>query len=161
MANLMGRLWAAVEKTESCWLYRGFCDPTGYGIISDGTGPHRNKRVHRLSWEQHYGPIPDGMLVCHHCDVRNCIRPDHLFVGTEKDNTDDMVSKGRALFQTDPERLRQQGSKHGESKLTEEQVIEIRRLRAEGKRQWEIAQQFGVTRGLIGHIVRRQAWAHV
>jgi hypothetical protein len=61
---------------------------------------HAQPRLaHRMSWEMHFGPIPEGMLVLHHCDVRRCVRPDHLFLGTARDNTRDMIAKGRGFWQ--------------------------------------------------------------
>ena len=159
--NLTERFLNAVTKTDGCWLYTGHRDPRGYGIISEGWKPRRNVRAHRLSWELSNGPIPDGMDVCHHCDNPPCVNPAHLFLGTQRDNVMDMIAKKRAGFQTVPECLRHPGSQHGNAKLNEADVLEIRRLRSSGMQQWKIAQWFSITRGNVGHIVRRQAWAHV
>jgi hypothetical protein len=87
------RLRSLVKKAESgCWEYQGYRHPKGYGGMA-----YRGKgwRTHRLSYYLFKGPIPDGMLVCHTCDVRHCINPNHLFLGTIETNNKDMVAKGR------------------------------------------------------------------
>lgn len=91
--SIAHRLSAAVEKvTESgCWIWMGR-EWRGYGLLSVKS---KNTRAHRISYEVHIGPIPDGMIVCHSCDVRSCINPDHLWIGTVKDNNNDALQKGR------------------------------------------------------------------
>lgn len=87
------RFWKYVAKSDGCWLWTASTNHWGYGQLSC---PGRSYlRAHRLSYEMHVGPIPDGLFVCHRCDVPACVRPDHLFLGTPKDNVDDMVAKGR------------------------------------------------------------------
>ena len=96
MSTIEERLWSRVEKTESgCWLWTGYTCDTGYGKINLGGKNGRIVYTHRLAYELFHGPIPDGHSVCHTCDVRNCINPSHLFAGTQQQNMDDMVSKGR------------------------------------------------------------------
>ena len=86
------RFWAKVNKTETCWLWTGGKRPFGYGFIwYEG----RNLSVHRLSFEMHHGPIPEGMVVCHRCDVPSCLNPDHLFLGSQSVNVTDCVQKNR------------------------------------------------------------------
>lgn len=92
------RFWLSVEKTEGCWLWKGAKSSQGYGQF--GIGP-RMVRPNRLAWELTYGEIPTGLLVCHHCDNKLCVRPDHLFLGTSSDNTQDMLAKGRHRNQND------------------------------------------------------------
>ena len=123
------RFWAKVSKGSSCWLWCGGRSSTGYGIIGF---PRKGGSVstHRYIWELTYGPIPQGMFVCHSCDVRNCVNPEHLFLGTAKDNIHDAITKGRI----DPRRIgslgpRLKGADHKMAKLSADDVRAIRRLR--------------------------------
>ncbi len=84
--------WRKVIKTDNCWLWNGPVDARGYG---ETMIKHKPKRAHRLAYEYTHGAIPPGLYVCHHCDNPLCVNPDHLFLGTAKDNTTDMVNKGR------------------------------------------------------------------
>jgi hypothetical protein len=83
---------------QKCWLWCGTTTPRGYGQIGKG-GAHGSLSAHRVSWIIHCGPIPEGLAVLHKCDVKRCVNPGHLFLGTMKENTADMVSKGRAIWQ--------------------------------------------------------------
>lgn len=87
------RFWAKVDKTDDCWLWTAHRQATGYGQFSPSPG--HPVGAHRFAWELAHGPIPAGMYVCHHCDVRACVRVDHLFLGSPRDNMADMVAKGR------------------------------------------------------------------
>jgi hypothetical protein len=90
------RFWMKVQKSNGCWEWTAYRDPDGYGRF----GWARKRRsenilAHRVSWELHYGPIPEGLWICHHCDNPSCVRPDHLFLGDRSMNMKDCAAKGR------------------------------------------------------------------
>src|SRR5215471_5778543 len=91
------RFWSKVRRARSCWLWFGSCDPRGYGRLGKPYGVDGPAYIpaHRLSWILNRGPIPSGLHVLHRCDVRECVRPDHLFLGTQSTNMADKVAKGR------------------------------------------------------------------
>lgn len=86
------RFWRKVQKSDGCWEWQGSKNAQGYGVITEGG---KIIKAHRVSYRLHYGDIPDGLFVCHHCDNPCCVRPDHLFTGTALDNALDMRNKGR------------------------------------------------------------------
>ena len=131
----------------TCWIWNKSCGPQGYGKISID---HKDIRAHRLSWELHHGPIPDGMLVCHHCDVPECVNPDHLFLGTAKDNTQDSIKKGRMT------RMRSEDAYA--VKLTRGKVAKIRQLRASGISYQGIANRFNVGPTCIMRVCKHITW---
>jgi len=113
--ELSTRFWAKVHKTDGCWLWIGWNngstnDPNRkwpYGQMKIRVdGVWKNQPAHRICWELHYGKIPDGLCVLHKCDNTLCVRPNHLFLGTLKQNTDDMRSKRRDKFWGGPSKRR-------------------------------------------------------
>ena len=131
-----------VKLANGCWQWRSHTDKDGYGILP---GAHRSIRAHRLSYEIHKGAIPEGMIVCHRCDNPGCVNPDHLLVGTQKDNAQDALRKGRHYV----------GEKNGRSKLTEENVKEILTSELNDR---QLADKFGVTRSTISSVRRGKSW---
>jgi hypothetical protein len=90
------RFWEKVRKSDQCWEWIASKTRNGYGFFHRGGRVDRKPiRAHRLSWELHNGPIPDGLWVLHKCDNPCCVRPDHLFIGTRSDNMKDCAAKGR------------------------------------------------------------------
>jgi hypothetical protein len=158
------RFWSRVDKTDGCWLWTGGIFSSGYGLLKVSG---RMLRVHRFSYELHFGPIPDGMYVCHRCDVRNCVNPRHLFLGTNADNMRDAAQKGRvASGDRSGLRLHPESAPRGErnrhAKLTEEGVRMIRMLYSTGRYTLQdLAESFGVRSLAIGRIVRRKTWRHI
>jgi len=143
------RFWEAVDVSGDCWEWRGSTRGHGYGALRVNG---RTTSAHRFSYELAYGPIPDGLFVCHHCDNPPCVNPAHLFIGTCKDNTRDMLSKGRGN--------RPKGVRISRAKLTEDDVRYIRRMRGEIG-QKELAERFGVSQGNISSIQLKRIWEHV
>lgn len=146
MPSLKQRFFAKVRKTTGCWLWTASLYENGYGQF-DG------KRAHRVSWELAHGPIPRGLKVLHRCDVKNCVRPSHLFLGTLSDNMQDALKKGRL----NPPK----GSRNGMAKLDESVIRRVLRAYARGKTQTEIAYEFNLSLGRTSLIVRRKIWRHV
>lgn len=129
------------DRSTGCWEWDQHRTRAGYGRVEVG---RRSKMAHRLAFS-HEAEIPEGMCVLHRCDNPPCYNPDHLFLGTNADNTLDMVTKGR----------------HGKAKLTADKVREIRRLYAEGYRQDAIAGWFDVNPPAISKVLSGSNWSHV
>jgi DNA-binding XRE family transcriptional regulator len=159
-AASVDRFWANVAKDDGCWLWAGYVQPDGYGQASY---KGRRIRAHRLSWELTHGPIPNDIKVLHTCDNPTCVRPDHLFLGTNADNSRDMVRKGRqASGDRSPSRRhrepRPRGERHHNSRYTDEQVAEMRALYAEGGwTQRQLAARFGVSQAAIQQVLSGKA----
>jgi hypothetical protein len=160
-------IWEKVICTGSndCWLWTGSTDDDGYGVHYVRL---KTWRAARLVYFIHYGVDPSALLVCHTCDNPPCCNPAHLFLGTEKDNTNDCRAKGRL---NTPSGVRHRTYKHpelvlrgeqiGNSKLSAEQVENIRNRFAAGESQQSIANELGVTRGAIKGITSGKGWKHV
>lgn len=147
--TLTRRFWSKVDKRGpgECWEWTGSVLAHGYGQIGLGSS---NVGTHRVAFFLAHGRWPQNHC-CHRCDNRRCVNPEHLFEGTALDNMRDKVAKGRAS----------RGSKHGLSKLTEDDVPRIRALAAERVSVSEIARRFGVGRNPIRRIIAGTGWRHV
>lgn len=147
------------EPMSGCWLWTGdVCRGTGYGRISSiNSGRREIIRAHRLSYELHVGPIPAGMMVCHRCDNRACVNPQHLFVGSALDNVRDMDAKHRRRTVV-PVRAHPKGSQVATAKLSESDVLDIRRRLP--CPYPVLAAEYGVDRSVISKIATGRAWRH-
>lgn len=140
--------WEKVKigKKDDCWLWIGAIQKNGYGNMT--IGERSPMGAHRISYMIHFGDIPKGLYVCHKCDVKRCVNPNHLFLGTNKDNLKDMREKGRS----------QRGTKNGGSKLTPKDVRKIRTLLKKGIKQAKISKMYGVAQNTISRINTGQKW---
>lgn len=147
--NEQDYFWNLVDITSSnvCWNWLGYILESGYGQI---TLAYTHYRVHRLAYWLQHQIQPGDQLICHTCDNRCCCNPRHLFLGNNADNSSDMVAKGRVAHQ--------QGIKHGGVKLTEPEVLLIRKSHDSGV--W-LAQKFGVSPPLICMIRNHKIWKHL
>lgn len=141
------------EPNSGCWLWIGGVDTKGYGRVSSSNTTEGPCLAHRASYELAHGPIPDGMFVCHKCDTPCCVNPSHLFLGTAKDNMQDMVRKGRKAPIPD-----QRGERAYASKLTDSQA---RAILADQRRHRLIAADYGVSRSAIRHIKYGERFGHL
>ena len=153
MKNIFERFIEKIEKSsdpEGCWNWKASLRG-GYGQFKVA-----GKMVlsHRFSFELFKGEIPAGLCVCHTCDNPACVNPNHLFLGTHAENMADKVKKNR--------QSRLKGTEHPQSKLSEEQVLQIRELYATGNfSQRQLAKQFGVVQAQIYRIINRKKWTHL
>jgi len=141
-----------VDPVTGCRVWTAGLDWKGYGQIkADG----RTRRVHRVAWEHAKGPIPAGLDVLHNCphgDNRACIEIEHLWLGTNQDNVDDKIRKGRQSHKGP------QGEDHPRAVLTE---VAVRAIRADGRRNRIIAAEHGVRKDTIARIKRHESWRHI
>jgi len=171
-SNHLQRFYALVSipDPDGCWLWLGAgSGEMGYGMFSMYG---KRLKAHRVSYEFHVGQIPEGMLVCHTCDNPKCVRPDHLWLGTNADNMRDMVEKGRAdrtkkagdrsWSRNHPE-LVARGERQGRHKLTEVEVVEIRRRAVAGERRSGVrmAREYGVCQSTINYVISGHHWRHL
>lgn len=150
------RFWRKVDKSDAdaCWLWTGAKNDSGYGKLT--VGSKRAYRAHRFSYQLANGPIPEGLNVLHRCDVRACVRPDHLFLGTTADNNKDAASKGRSKGG------QPKGSAHPKAVLDEEIVVEIRSLRRHRDLSpGRIARRLGLKRSTVKNVIYGGYWSHV
>lgn len=144
--------WARVKKSDGCWLWAGPVNRKagGYGVVY---ARGRGRGAHRIAYELAHGPVGLGMCVCHKCDNPPCVRPGHLFLGTHKDNADDMQAKGRGVVS--------RGDDHKRLLLTAQQVLWIREQRAMGRDCVEIAEELGRPLLTVRRVAFGLTWRHL
>jgi hypothetical protein len=136
------RFWSKVDTGQDggCWLWTGAADSKGYGVFTirdaNSTSGWRNVKSNRAAWVAYNTEIPEGLSVLHHCDNPSCVNPAHLFLGTEKDNRQDQIGKGRFTLR----------------KFDEQQIQRMHEMRALGMTFKEIGREFGVPKGTIHRI---------
>jgi len=165
------RFWSHVQKSnpDNCWLWSAYRDKIGYGrfAIKQECGKYKSILAHRISFTLTSGTLPENLCVLHKCDNPPCVNPNHLFLGTLQDNIDDMVAKGRQSkglssgSYTKPE-SRTYGERNGCSKLTNEQITEMRERYIKGNvTQKLLGTEYGVDQSLISYIVNWKRWPHI
>lgn len=147
------RFWKYVApgETHECWNWQGSKSSHGYGQVSCGRRYGSPLGAHRVSWQVHFGEIPNKLFVLHKCDNPACVNPNHLFLGTCTDNAIDASQKRRIPM----------GEKHHASKLTSEDVLECRRLFKEGVSMRKLAKKYGVLSKTISDAIKGVTWSHV
>lgn len=149
---LKERFMKYVNKTESCWKWTGGLNDKGYGMVSVESRP---RLAHRTSFKLFKGDIPEGMYVCHHCDIPDCVNPDHLFLGTPQDNMADMHAKGRWKYGTSL------GENHGCAKLTDKEIRIIKNYPKKHGSGVFLAKRFNISRANISDIRNGRTWKHI
>ena len=144
------RFWKFVSKTENCWDWTGSKANYGYGQLSINGKP---VRANRYSWILHNGEIPTGLMICHKCDNPSCVNPEHLFLGDQTANMQDMISKKRQKIS--------KGCEKSSCKLNETQVKNIRHLYKNPFSARELAEKFQISKQNIYDIVNLKAWKHI
>lgn len=148
------------EAENGCWLWTGAVFNHGYGCFNSKFGGKRwVTTASRASYILHKGEIAEGLVVCHTCDNPLCVNPDHLFLGTDKDNVQDAIQKGR--FQNTGNPCYQRGSDRTRAILTEDAVRAMRARRKAGERVTEIAKAYGIEEGTARAAINRHTWKHV
>jgi hypothetical protein len=143
--NTEADFWAKVFKSDGCWLWVGNIGSTGYGKFMY----HRKHwSAHKLAYYFTCGPVAENVIHCHSCDNPSCCRPSHIFLGTQQDNMDDMVSKGRSLY----------GEKHRNVKLTEASVIKIKHSQLHPRM---LSSEYGVSVCTIRDIIAGRTWKYL
>ena len=159
MQTIKERFLAKVKKDGDCWIWTGAIKsytPARPKMRKYGYGAFRINgkidRAHRASWIIYHGSIPDGMCVCHKCDVPICVNPEHLFVGTASDNMRDAIKKGR---------LKRRGDDSPRRILSEAVVKRIRELRRAGRSGKALAKEYGVCQSTIASANTGRNWSHI
>ena len=137
-----------IDLNTGCWNWCGYIHKTGYGYTSNKSSGLR--RAHRVSWYLHNGDFDRSLYVLHKCDNRRCVNPDHLYLGEQQNNVNDMIARGKIVNPV--------GSHHGRSKLTERQVIEIRKSGLTGR---EVSKKYKIGEANASFILNYKTWKHI
>ena len=148
----MKRFWDKVDKSGDCWLWTACIASHGYGQFHIAKS-RPVVRAHRFAWQLEHGSIPAGLCVLHSCDVKACVNPAHLFLGTQADNVRDMIAKRRISDR--------RGAMNSSAKLDEEAVRVIRIYVEHGHEQNALARHMGISYTTVRNIMTRQTWKHV
>lgn len=147
--KLERRFWAKVSKTDGCWLWTAAQSTGGYGKFGEYSGSSvKTWNAHRLAWVLTSGPIAPGLEVCHRCNVKLCVRPDHLYLAEHRQNSADAARDG----------LYAVGERHPDAKLTNSDVAELRRLYAAGHTTVELGRRFGIHSVQVSVVARGNGW---
>lgn len=153
--NKNGTVPKSCPELGKCWLWTGSKGKRGHGRIRVGK---KGDFAHRVSFVIHYGSIPNGKMICHKCNVACCVNPKHLYIGNHKSNTEDSINAGTFVKSV----ILSNGEDNINAKLTNEKVIEIRKLYSKGNiSQYELANRFGVTQPTINDVILNKIWRHV
>lgn len=142
-----------IKADTDCLEWKGSIKQNGYGMFK--TLSRKVFHAHRYSYEFFVGEIPEGLCVLHSCDNRKCVNPEHLSVGTKKENTQDMYKKKRNPI------IVQKGIRNSNAKLNEEDVLKIRKLYSDGLNCTQLSKIYDITIGAIDRIVRYKSWSHL
>lgn len=145
--NPLKRLLKNIKEKDSCWMW-GNKNLHNMFLLNG-----KNMGAHRASWILHKGEIPNGLFVCHHCDNPGCVNPEHLFLGTAKDNVHDMINKGRSI--------QVRGEKNGSCKLKEEDVFKMREIKKQNFSYQYIAKIFGMSLSATFSAIKGRSWKHI
>lgn len=151
--SIEDRFWSKVAIPDSpneCWIWTAAHRGSGYGNIWINGKGHG---AHRVSYQIAYGHFDSRLLVLHHCDVPDCVNPNHLYLGTYSDNSFDMMRRNR--------HPKNRGERHGLSKLTTKQVIEIRRKYDKGDSPTSLGREYGITQPAMSRICKHERWSHI
>lgn len=168
------RFFSKFEKSNECWNWNGSKNEAGYGTLG-------NKYAHRMAWQiANNKEIPSGMVICHHCDNPSCVNPNHLFIGTQKDNMQDMIKKNRQVKKnnigqknpmfgkshsfsakkkmSEAKQGKYIGSNHPRATITNETVGKIRKMRLEGFTRKQISEKLNVSFHVVGNVIYGKSW---